>query len=424
MEPTQEWPRLRPESGSRAGSKSTRRGALAAVGGGLTAALAGCVDALETPTGDDPVDVETVTDGLAHPWGMAVFPEGSRLLVTEREGRLSLIDRDDGSRTEVDGTPGVYAAGQGGLLDVALHPDYADDPWVYLTYSIGNDDGESTTAVGRARLAIGDGGASEDGSGNGNADPELVDGTELYVAEPWLDSNGHFGSRAVFGPDDRLYVSIGDRQEDGFDADHVSQDRSNDLGTTLRLEPDGSVPADNPLVDETDAVDAIYTSGHRNVQGMTVHPETDELWQSEHGEEDGDELNVLEAGGNYGWPVAHYGCAYGTDDPIGDEPAERDDVVDPVYYWPCGSGGFPPAGMTFYDGDAFPEWQGDLLVGNLAGQYLGRFSVDGTDVSEEDRLLEGRGWRIRDVVVAPDTGYVYVAVDDGDAPIVRLTPEE
>ncbi|ARS91912.1 glucose dehydrogenase [Natrarchaeobaculum aegyptiacum] len=382
------------------------------MGGGLTAALAGCVDALETSV-DDPFAVETVVDGLAHPWAMAIVPGDSRLLVTEREGRLSLVDREGGSHTEVDGAPVVYVTGQGGLLDVALHPDFPDDPRVYLTYSIANDDGESTTAVGRARLEADDG-----------DDPELTDGTELYVAEPWLDSSGHFGSRAVFGPDDRLYVSVGDRREDGFDAEHVSQDRSNDLGTTLRLEPDGSIPDDNPFVDDEDAVDAIYTYGHRNAQGMTVHPETDELWQSEHGEEDGDELNVLEAGSNYGWPIAHYGCAYGTDEPIGDEPADRDDVVDPVYYWKCGSGGFPPAGMTFYDGDTFPEWQGDLLVGNLAGQYLGRFSVDGTDVSEKDRLLEGRGWRIRDVVVAPDTGDVYVAVDDGDAPIVRLTPQE
>ena len=375
-------------------------------------AVAGCLGVLQ---GDDfPGEVETVADGFVHPWALEFVPDESRLLVTEREGQLNLLDRDDGTVDAVEGTPDVYAAGQGGLLDVAIHPDYPDEPWVYLTYSATNDDGESATHLGRGRLEPGE--------------TALEAFERLHVAEPFVDSSGHFGSRVVFGPDEMVYVTTGDRQSKEFGPDHVSQDTTNELGATLRLEPDGSVPDDNPFADGEgtngdDAADAIYSYGHRNAQGMTVHPETGEIWQSEHGEEDGDELNVLEAGGNYGWPVAHTGCEYGTTDPVGDDPFDRDDVVDPVYHWECTSGGFPPAGMTFYDGDAFPDWQGDLFVGNLAGEYLGRFAVDGTDVEETGELLADRGWRIRDVAVAPDTGHVYVAVDAEDAPVIRLIPE-
>lgn len=383
--------------------------------GATVAALssAGCGGLFDDPgeesAADEPdgIGVETVAEGLAHPWGLAFLPGESGMLVTEREGELTLLDRDDGATGTVEGTPEVDATGQGGLLDVALHPDFGEEPWVYLTYAAGNDAGESTTHLGRGLL---------------DADVGRLEGfEELYVAEPFVDSNGHFGSRVVFD-DDALYVTVGDRQSKEFGPDHLSQDTTNDLGATLRLAPDGSVPEDNPSIDE-EASDAIYSYGHRNVQAMAFHPETDELWQAEHGEEDGDEINVVEAGGNHGWPVAHYGCEYGTDEPVGDLPHEREDVVTPVHYWECGSGGFPPSGAAFYDGDAFPDWRGDLFVGNLAGQYLGRFVVDGREVEEADPLLSDRGWRIRDVAVAPDTGHLYVAVDDADAPIVRLVPE-
>ncbi|WP_255192548.1 PQQ-dependent sugar dehydrogenase [Natronobeatus ordinarius] len=380
--------------------------ATAAVG---SLSVAGCAAVFEDDGEFDDGDLETVVDGLSHPWAIAFLPDDARLLVTERNGTLSLLDRDEGDLESVDGTPAVYTEGQGGLLDVTLHPDYPDEPWVYLTYAATNDAGESTTHLGRGRLEPDEG--------------DLEAFEELFVAEPFVDSDGHFGSRVVFGEDDRLYVTTGDRQFKDFGPDHVSQDTANELGATLRLEPDGSIPEDNPFVDDDEVEDAIYSYGHRNAQGMTVHPETGELWQSEHGEEDGDALFIVDAGENYGWPIAHTGCEYNTDEPVGDDPFERDDVVDPVYYWECGSGGFPPSGMTFYDGDAFPDWEGDLFVGNLAGQYLGRFAVDGTDVEELEPLLDGRGWRIRDVAVAPDTGSLYVAVDDADAPIVRLVPE-
>ena len=396
-----------------------RRTFLKASAAAVVLSAAGCVgrsdDDIDDGSTADGVDedaafeVETVADGFAHPWGLSFVPGTSKLLVTERDGRLNLVDSADGTVETVDGTPDVHAAGQGGLLDVTTHPEFDDEPWVYTTYSALNDGGDSTTHLGRGSL---------------NVDELRLDAfEELHAAEPYVDSNGHYGSRVVFGEDGMVYMTTGDRQFKDFGPDHVSQDTSNDLGSTLRLTPDGSVPDDNPFVDDPDRRDTLFSYGHRNVQGATVHPETGELWVSDHGEQDGDELAVVEAGGNHGWPIAHYGCTYGDGDPIGDQPHERDDVVDPVYYWECNSGGFPPAGTTFYDGDAFEEWGGDLFVGNLAGQYLGRFTVDGRDVEEVDPLLADRGWRIRDVEVEPETGYLYVVVDDANAPIVRLVPE-
>ncbi|WP_245998526.1 PQQ-dependent sugar dehydrogenase [Halalkalicoccus subterraneus] len=351
-------------------------------------------------------EVETVAEGFANPWAIAFLPDGG-MLVTEREGRLSIVDREDGTTETVGGVPDVYAVGQGGLLDVVLHPDYPDEPWVYLTYSAVNDAGESATHLGRGRL---------------DRDGGRLEGFEvLHVAEPFVDSDGHFGSRLLV-ESDALYMTVGDRQSKEFGPDHVAQDTTNELGSTLRLGLDGSVPGDNPFVNDPDALGTIYSYGHRNPQAMATHPVTGAIWQAEHGEEDGDEINVIEAGGNYGWPVASYACEYGTDDPVGDDPDEREDTVAPVYYWECGSGGFPPSGMTFYDGEAFPDWRGDLFVGTLAGEYLGRFAVDGRTVEERESLLEGEGWRVRDVAVAPDTGHLYVAVDAEDAPVVRLRP--
>ncbi|MFP9193540.1 PQQ-dependent sugar dehydrogenase [Natrialbaceae archaeon A-CW1-1] len=394
-----------------------RRRTVLATGTSIGAlSLAGCLSDLARLFDDRPPEAEgyefeTVVEDLSHPWGLEFVPDTDYVLITIRGGELLLADRENGSSEQIEGIPDVYASGQGGLLDVTLHPEYPEESWMYLTYSVENDEGESATAVGR-----------------GQFDPDadtlsLESFEEIHVAEAFVDSTGHFGSRVVFGPDEMIYVTTGDRQSKDFGPDHVSQDTTNELGATLRLEPDGSIPDDNPFVDDDDFEDSIFTYGHRNVQGMTVHPETDEIWQSEHGEEDGDEINVLEEGENYGWPIAHTGCEYNTDEPVGDDPHDRDDVVDPVYYWECTSGGFPPAGMTFYDGEAFPEWDGDLFVGNLAGQYLGRFTVDGTDVDEVESLLGGEGWRIRDVAVEPGTGYLYVLVDDDSSPLVRIVPE-
>jgi aldose sugar dehydrogenase len=317
-----------------------RRAILALSGTAVSTAAAGCTGVLDDDEDDetsadegaDEFDVEEVASGFDEPWAITVAPTDGRLLVTELEGRLSLLDPDDGDVEELEGAPEVHAEGQGGLLDAAFHPEYPDEPWLYLTHATMNDDGESTTALSRARL--------EDGA---DALEELE---ELYAVEPFVDSDQHYGSRVVFGEDGMLYVTVGDRASKEFGPDHVSQDTTTAIGSTLRLDPDGSVPDDNPFLDDEDILDELYSYGHRNAQGMTVHPETGDLWQSEHGEEDGDMLRIVEGGANHGWPIAHYGCEYGTDEPVGDEFDERDDVVEPVHYWECGSGGFPPAGIA------------------------------------------------------------------------------
>jgi len=409
-----------------------RRSVLRAAGGLAALSLAGCLgesgddgdggvggdggDAHPDDGADVEYAVENVADGFENPWGLAFLPDDDRLLVTERPGRLSLLDPEGGSRSTVGGVPDVRAAGQGGLLDVAVHPEYPDDARVYLTYAATNGEGESATHVGSGRLALPDTGSP------------ALDGFEaIHVAHPFVDSDLHFGSRATFGPDGALFVTVGDRRDTDFGPNHVSQDRSAELGSTLRLTPAGDAHPDNPFVDDAAAADTIYSYGHRNPQAMAVRPETEAIWQCEHGEEDGDEINVIERGGNYGWPIASEACRYGTDERLAPSHSERGDVVAPVHYWPCGSGGFPPSGAVFYEGDAFPAWRGDLFAGTLAGRYLGRFTVEGAgaagaDVTERDPLLADRDWRVRALAVEPSTGHLYVAVDDADAPIARIVP--
>lgn len=352
--------------------------------------------------------VETVAEGFDQPWGLAFLPgEDGELLMTEAAGTLSLVNTESRETSEISGVPEVDTGGQGGLLDVAPHPDFSDSPWVYLTYSASDDTGATSTHLARGMLDL------------GQDSLELEDVEELFAAEPFEQATDHYGSKIAFDPDGYLFMTIGDRGDKNFD-DHPSQDTSTTIGTTLRFEPDGSVPQDNPFVDDADFADEIYSYGHRNVQGMTVHPETGELWQSEHGEQDGDEINIVEAGGNYGWPEAHTGCEYGTDEPVGDDPTERDDIVDPVHHWACNTGGFAPAGITFYQGEEFPDWEGDLLVSGLAPEELTHFTVEGTDVEEGEPLLADEGWRIRNVTVGPHDGAIYVAIDTEDAPLVRI----
>jgi aldose sugar dehydrogenase len=371
----------------------------------VSAALAAGAQASESG-----YEIETVADGLEHPWGMAFLPGERHLLVTERAGRLQLIDRDDGAVAEVAGVPEVVAEGQGGLLDVALHPDFDAEPWVYLTWAGGDGAGGTATHVGRGLL---------------DRDALTLTGLEtLFVAEPFMDPRqGHYGARLAFDGENRLYVTLGDRQQKDFGPDHIAQDRSSAYGSTLRLEADGRVPADNPFAGDPDAVPAIWSYGHRNSQGMAFHPETGELWQNEHGENNGDEINVIERDGNHGWPIAHYGVGYRTGEVFAPDPPEVAETVDPVHWWGSDDPeGFPPSGFAFYQGDAFPEWQGNAFMGNLAHEYLGRFTVDGHSVELSERLLEGRGWRIRDVAASPDDGLLYVLVDDASAPLLRLRP--
>lgn len=356
-------------------------------------------------------DVEIVTEGLVHPWAIGFIPDSRLMLVTERPGNLHVVDRDSGETRQISGTPDVHARGQGGLLDIALHPAFPEEDWLYMTWAGANAEGLSTTYMGRARLDL--------------DDHSLSDLEILYVAEPYLDSNAHYGSRIVFDHDGYLYFSTGDRNSKDFGPQHYSQDRSNDLGAILRLNADGSIPQDNPFVDDPDARAAIFSYGHRNPQGMAVHPQTGELWQNEHGENNGDEINVIQAGGNFGWPIATWGVDYRTGERFAPTPPEVPETIDPVYYWgPDHPEGFPPSGMAFYFGEAFPEWEGSILMGNLAHRYLGRFSVEGHHVEQVDRLLDGQGWRIRDVAVAPDDGFIYVIADAESAPIARIRPSQ
>lgn len=355
--------------------------------------------------------VETVAEGLEHPWGHAFVPDTSYLLVSERAGRLQLLDRESGEMTEVSGVPEVHAVDQGGLLDLALHPRFPDEPWLYMTWAGADDEGRSATHLGRARLDL--------------DERALSDVEVLHVFGPFFDSDAHFGSRIVFDTDETLVVTVGDRNFKDFGPDHVAQDTTNYVGGAFRFTLDGAIPDDNPFLDDDGVNDAYFVYGLRNTQAMAIHPDTGEIWVADHGENNGDEINILEPGGNFGWPIATYGVDYQTSEAIGATPGEVPETIDPIFAWgPDHPEGFPPSGFAFYDGDAFPEWRGNALIGNLWHRYLGRFSVDGRSIEPTERLLDGEDWRIRDVGVAPDNGHVYVFVDDEDAPIVRLVPAD
>ncbi len=356
--------------------------------------------------------VVTVVEELQDPWSMAFLPSGE-MLVTERPGRLRIV-RDGVLQAEpVAGVPEVRYQGQGGLLDIALHPDYESNQLLYLSFSKPNADGsEGTTAVVRGRLE-GD---------------RLHDVEEIFVADAWGQGGGHYGSRLVFDARGYLFVTVGDRggRPDPENLEGwPSQALTNHHGTTIRLHDDGRVPSDNPFVGDDDALPEIWSYGHRNAQGMAVHPDTDDIWQTEHGPQGGDELNLILPGRNYGWPVIGYGVNYGG------EPmhagTHRDGMEQPVQYW---TPSIATSGLMVYTGDAFPEWKGHLFVGGLAGQQLHRLPVipgeDGYQVGRLERrpLLFGVG-RIRDVRQGPE-GFIYVAFDDrqggGTTSIVRLEP--
>ncbi len=351
--------------------------------------------------------LEVVAEELGQIWGMDFIPGTPQLVATENSGGLFVVDTESLEVLEIEGVPEVDSGGQGGMLDVAVSPEFEDDKKIFFTYSASGDGG-TATHLGRAELDI--------------EEFTLRDREVLYIAEPFQGGTSHYGSRVVVD-EDYLFVTFGDRGDKDFD-DHVSQDTSNVLGTTLRLMRDGSIPDDNPFVGDGNVLDEIYSYGHRNVQGMTLHPETGDLWQSEHGERDGDEINIIEAGGNYGWPETHTGCDYVTGRDIGDLPWDREDIVDPIYYWECNTGGFPPAGMTFYDAEGFHEWQGDLFVGGLASQYLAHFKLTNGELEEQDPLLKEEGWRVRDVIASEHDGAIYAAVEGQEVSLVRIFPKK
>jgi glucose/arabinose dehydrogenase len=341
------------------------------------------------------VRVETVARGLEHPWALAFLPDG-RMLVTERPGRLRIVERDGRVSEPLAGVPQVQASGQGGLLDVALDPRFADNHLVYLSYAEPGAGGTAGTAVARGRLGQG----------------RLEDVRVIYQQQPKVRGSSHFGSRLVFARDGTLFVTQGDRSayRDG------AQDLSVGIGKIVRINPDGSVPRDNPFVGRPGARPEIWSYGHRNVQSAVLHPQTGQLWTVEHGARGGDELNWPEAGKNYGWPVITYGVDY-SGARIGEGTA-KPGMEQPVYYWdPV----IAPSGMTVYTGDAFPDWKGSLFIGSLDPGLLVRLTLKDGRVAREERYLGDLRERIRDVRQGPD-GLLYLLTDSGDGRILRVLP--
>ena len=339
--------------------------------------------------------VVVLTRGLEHPWGLAFLPDG-RFLVTERPGRLRLVAADGTlDPRPVEGLPPIAAQGQGGLLDVALHPQFAENGLVYLSYA-----------------ARGTGGIGTEAARGQMVDHRLEDVKVLFRQQPKSGGGRHFGSRLVFDRQGQFYITLGDRGE------MARAQKLDDLaGKIVRLTADGQIPPDNPFANQAGARPEIYSLGNRNVQGAALHPVTGELWTHEHGPQGGDEVNVIRAGRNYGWPVITYGVEYVIGTKIG-EGTQKPGMEQPLHIWVPS---IAPSGLAFYQGDRFPGWRGDLFVGALRGQMLVRLRFDGEKLVREERLLEGELGRIRDVRAGPD-GYLYLLTDADDGVIARLEP--
>lgn len=346
--------------------------------------------------------VVPVVDGFVNPWGLAFVPGGD-LLVTERPGRLRLVRGGKLLPTAVSGVPAVVAAGQGGLLDVVVHPNFAQNRYVYLTYSK-QVNGGSTTALHRAKLV----------------NDALVEGQDIFVADT-RGRPGHFGSRLAFDGKGHLFMTVGDRQAppEGDLPAHPAQDLSTHQGKVLRLMEDGTVPKDNPFVGRSGAKPEIWSYGHRNPQGLVVHPTTGAVWATEHGPQGGDELNLVEAGKNYGWPVVGFGVNYGPGKAI-HASTMAPGMENAKHVWVPS---IATSGLMVYTGDKFPAWKGSVFAGGLAGQRVARLTLDGARADLADNLARNLG-RVRDVRQGPD-GFVYVVLDDQQGKptgIVRLEP--
>ena len=346
--------------------------------------------------------IVTVAEGLVNPWAMAFLPNGD-MLVTERPGRVRIVRDGELLPGSVDGLPDIYVRGQGGLLDIVPHPDFGSNNLVYISYSKPQGDDASTTAIIRARFE----------------NDALHDVEELFEANS--AGRGHYGSRIIFDGQGHIFFSVGDRQAPprGDLERHPAQDRSNHHGTINRLREDGSIPSDNPFVGQEGIEPSIFSYGHRNPQGLIFDAATGNIWSTEHGPQGGDEVNLVAAGSNYGWPVVGYGVNYGSGSKI-HEATMREGWENPRHIWVPSIG---TSGLTMYDGERFPAWRGDLFAGGLTGEVLVRISLDRDVVTGVENLVQGMG-RIRDVRQGPD-GFIYVALENrrGEpSSIVRLEP--
>ena len=346
------------------------------------------------PARADTLKPEIVARGLVNPWSLAFLPDG-RMLVTERPGRLRIVEPNGAVSRNVSGLPAVAAGGQCGLFDVLPDPKFADNGVVFWSYAEPGDGGNST-AVARGRLA----------------GEQMLDVKVLFRQLPKVTSSLHCGGRLVLARDGRLFLTLGDRFAHKDDA----QVGGNHLGKIVRIDTDGGVPADNPFVGRAGFKPEIWSLGHRNVQGAALHPDTGELWTSEHGPQGGDEINVAEAGRNYGWPLLTFGRNYGSGTRIGEE-GPKPGFEQPVKVWLPTS--IAPSGMAFLTSDRYPGWKGNLFVGALRGQMLVRLELDGNRVVKEHRLLQTLGERIRDVRQGPD-GWLYVLTDSPQGRVIRL----
>lgn len=338
---------------------------------------------------------ETIAEGLAHPWSLAFLPDGS-FLVTERGGTMQRISPDGQNRASIENVPVVVARNQGGLLDVVLDPDYDENRMIYFSY-VGRGQGGHGTEVARAVLTM--------------RNNRLSRIEKIFSAKPKMRSNVHFGSRLLVLPDDTLLVTLGDR----YRRDDA-QNPENHLGALVRIHKDGRIPDDNPFTEENGIKPDIYSFGHRNVQGIAQEPGTGRIWIIDHGPRGGDELHILQAGANYGWPEITYGIDY-TGEIISDR-TEAPGMQSPVTQW---TPAIAPSGMAFYNGDRFPQWQGDLFIGSLVGRHLRRLEIEGDQVVAEHVYLEELGERIRDVRMGPD-GYLYLLTDASNGRLIRLVP--
>ena len=338
-----------------------------------------------------------VASGLVHPWGLALLPDG-QWLVTEKPGRMRVVSAEGRIGEPIAGLPAVAARGQGGLLDVILSPTFAQDRMIYWSYAEPRDGGNGT-AVARGRL-------SEDLS-------KVENVQVIFHAMPAYDGDKHFGSSLAFAPDGKLFITLGERSDKPMRPQ--AQDLGSHMGKTIRINADGSIPADNPFVRQAGARPEIWSLGHRNMQGIAVQPGTGAVWTVEHGTRGGDEINLDQAGKNYGWPGVAYGIEY-NGSAIPEAVTAREGTEQPVYYWdPV----IAPGGMTFYEGAMFPGWNGNLLVTGLGGKQLARLVLQNNRVVGEERLLTDLNARIRDVAVGPD-GAVWVITDEDDGKLVRL----